>query len=157
MKLSRLAALFVLAAGISFVLSSAVMAHPAKKTAVQHITLVVKSDTEHGKKGPDGKWHDAFLPANFKVHRGAKVVVTVINHDDGAHSFTSPALHVNAVIVGGKDIEAAKEGAEKIKPSKTTFSFIAKKRGRFAWHCALPCDPWAMTHVGYMKGFVIVR
>lgn len=157
MKLSRLVALFVLAAGGSFVLSSAVMARPARQLTVQHVKIVVKSDTEHGKKGPDRKWHDAFLPANFTVHRGAKVVVTVVNHDDGAHSFTSAGLHVNAVIPGGKDIENPTEGAEKIKPKTTTFSFIATKRGRFAWHCALPCDSWAMIHAGYMKGYVTVR
>jgi membrane fusion protein, multidrug efflux system len=107
---------------------------------------VIKSDDEHGKKGPDGKYHDAFLPANFKVHRGAKVVVTVLNYDDMPHSFTAAKLHVNAFFMMG----SAK------KPSKTTFTFKAKHTGRFAWHCNPKCDSWSMKHWGFMKGHVKV-
>ena len=119
----------------------------AQKGKIQHVKLVIKSDEEHGKKGRDGKWHDAFLPANFKVKAGAKVIVTVKNYDDMPHTFTSPRLHVNRVI---------KKGSEK-KASTTRFSFKVKKAGKYLWWCALPCDPWAMKHTGYMRGYVRVR
>jgi hypothetical protein len=38
-----------------------------------------------------------------------------------------------------------------------TFTFTApKKAGRYQWWCAVPCDPWAMAHDGYMRGYVTV-
>jgi plastocyanin len=113
----------------------------------QTIKVAVKADDEHGRLGPDGKWHDAFLPADFKVHPGAKVTVTVENHDGGAHTFTSPSLRVNAAIPAGSMSH----------PHQTTFTFTApNKAGRYAWWCAIPCDPWAMSHDGYMRGYVTV-
>ena len=120
----------------------------AGKSAVktQHVTIVIKSDTEHGKKGPDGKWHDAFLPASFSVQRGAKVTVTVLNYDDSMHTFDVPGMHVNQMIMGGSAS----------KPHKTTFTFTAAKAGKFLWHCDPKCDPWAMHHVGFMRGYVTV-
>lgn len=111
------------------------------------VRLAVKADDEHGRLGPDGKWHDAFLPADFTVHAGAKVTVTVTNYDGGAHTFTSAALHLNAVISAGSMQH----------PRVTTFTFTAPKQaGRYAWWCAMPCDPWAMAHDGYMRGYVTV-
>ena len=115
--------------------------------APQTIKVAVKADDEHGRLGPDGKWHDAFLPADFKVHPGAKVTVTVENYDGGAHTFTSPSLAVNATLPAGSLSH----------PHQTTFTFTApKKAGRYAWWCAIPCDPWAMSHDGYMRGYVTV-
>src|SRR5579884_4506489 len=72
--------------------------HHGKVHHVATLKLIVKSDSEHGKKGPDGKWHDAFLPASFKVKAGTKVIVSVRNYDEGAHSFSAPGLHVNVLI-----------------------------------------------------------
>ena len=101
---------------------------------------------EVGYTGSDGKWHDAFLPASFTVKAGAKVVVSVVNYDDMAHSFHSKGLKTNAIIMPGTD-----------KGKLTKFTFVApKKAGRYAWHCDPKCDPWAMKHVGFMKGFVTV-
>lgn len=115
--------------------------------APQTIKVAVKADDEHGRLGPDGKWHDAFLPADFKVHPGAKVTVTFENYDGGAHTFTSPSLGVNTAIPAGSMSH----------PHQTTFTFTApKKAGRYAWWCAIPCDPWAMSHDGYMRGYVTV-
>jgi plastocyanin len=117
----------------------------------QAVKLVIKSDTEHGKKGPDGKWHDAFLPANFKVHAGATVTVTVYNYDESPHSFTSSALSSSQLI--NQTISAGSAKA----PSKTTFTFQAPSTaGKYSWWCAMPCDPYAMAHVGYMRGYVTV-
>ena len=113
----------------------------------QAVTLNVRSDSEHGKLGPDGRWHDAFLPADFTVHPGYTMTVTVYNYDDMPHSFTSDALGVSQTIPGGSTSA----------PSQTTFTFTAPaKAGSYQWWCAVPCDPWAMAHDGYMRGHVTV-
>jgi len=113
----------------------------------EDVKLVVKSDEEHAKKGSDGNWHDAYLPADFSVEAGATVHVTVYNYDDMPHSFTAPGLGVN------QEVAAGSEG----KPSKTTFSFTAPaEAGSYEWLCVLPCDPWSMSHFGFMKGHVRV-
>ena len=123
-------------------------AAPAQKT--ETVKLTIKSDDEHGRLGPDGKWHDAFLPANFTVHAGDKVVVTVYNYDAGSHTFTSSTLTAGVM---NQMIRAGSENA----PSKTTFTFTAPTQtGKYLWWCAMPCDPWAMAHIGYMRGYVTV-
>jgi plastocyanin len=114
---------------------------------VESVKLVVKSDEEHAKKGPEGTWHDAFLPADFTVKAGATVHVTVYNYDEGPHSFYAAGLGTNVTIPAGSES----------KPSKTTFTFHApQKAGSYEWYCTMPCDPWAMSHLGYMKGDVNV-
>ncbi|MBS1676181.1 MAG: hypothetical protein JST08_02230 [Actinobacteria bacterium] len=114
---------------------------------VQEVRIVVKSDEEHAKRGPEGTWHDAFLPANLTVRPGATVKVTVLNYDEGEHSFTSMPLGLNVNIAAG----SAKN------PKATTFTFHAPSRsGTYLWYCARPCDEWAMSHIGYMRGYVKV-
>jgi plastocyanin len=114
---------------------------------VKNLTILVKTDAQKGKLGPDRKWHDAFLPADFGARAGQTVVVKVINYDTAAHSFNAPSLGVNKVIAAGKDKA----------PTTTTFTFTAPKTpGNYQWFCALPCDPWAMAHDGYMRGHVTV-
>ena len=147
--MKRYSIVFALLASVGLAVSavgvgSALAGKSAVKT--QHVTIVIKSDTEHGKKGPDGKWHDAFLPASFSVQRGAKVTVTVLNYDDSMHTFDVPGMHVNQMIMGGNEKT----------PHKTTFTFTAGKDGKFLWHCDPKCDPWAMHHVGFMRGYVTV-
>jgi plastocyanin len=115
------------------------------------VKLVVKSDVEHGKRGSDGKWHDAFLPGDFTVHPGDTVTVTVYNYDNMMHSFTSSSLSSAQLI--NQMIPAGSAGS----PSQTTFRFTApSKPGKYAWWCAVPCDPWAMAHDGFMRGYVTV-
>ncbi len=123
-------------------------ANAAVSTApAESLALVVKSDEEKGKKGSDGNWHDAFLPADLSVKAGATVRVTVKNYDDMPHTFTAAELGVNAKIPAGSED----------KPSTVTFSFQAPpEAGSYEWFCALPCDPWAMTHDGFMKGRIRV-
>jgi plastocyanin len=112
-----------------------------------HVKLIIKSDDEHGKKGPEGTWHDAFLPADFSVKAGQQVTVTVENYDEGAHSFTSTEMGVNKIIPAGTAS----------KPQEATFTFTApSKAGKYEWWCTMPCDPWAMTHKGFMRGEVSV-
>ncbi len=111
------------------------------------VKLLVKADDEHAKKGPEGTWHDAYLPANFTVKAGQQVTVHVYNYDEGKHSFTSPMIGVNATIAAG---------TEK-KPTETTFTFVAPtEAGEYEWFCDFPCDPWAMEHKGFMRGEVTV-
>ena len=69
--------------------------------ATASISIAVKSDTQHAKKGSDGKWHDAFLPARFAVRTGQKVTVTIRNYDGAVHTFTSPRLALNVSIRPG--------------------------------------------------------
>lgn len=116
-------------------------------SSIEDVKLVVKSDEEHAKKGSDGNWHDAYLPADFSVKAGTTVHVTVYNYDDMPHSFTAPELGVNQEIAAGSEDKA----------SKTTFTFTAPaEAGSFEWLCDLPCDPWAMSHEGFMRGRVRV-
>jgi plastocyanin len=129
--------------------ASAATAGSASQSAPtsESVKLVIKSDEEQGKKGADGQWHDAFLPADFSVEAGATVKVTVYNYDDMPHSFTSAGLDTNAKIPSGTEEKA----------SKTTFTFKAPdKAGSYEWICAVPCDPWSMAHNGFMKGHVTV-
>ena len=73
--------------------------------------------------------------------------VTVYNYDEGEHTFTAPGLGTNVAIAPGS----------KSKPKVTIFTFHAPaKTGRYEWLCAIPCDPWAMNHDGYMRGYVSV-
>lgn len=119
----------------------------AKAPAPQTITLVVKSDEEHARKGPEGTWHDAYLPANIAVQNGQKVTLHIYNHDEGEHSFAAPALGLNVSVPGG---------SEKA-PKETTVTFtVSSPPGHYMWYCADPCDPWAMTHRGFMEGDVTV-
>jgi plastocyanin len=147
--LGALGALALLALALSACGSSSSSAGTTAQATegAEDVKLVVKSDEQKAKKGPDGNWHDAFLPANFSIEAGDTVHVTVYNYDDMPHSFTSPELGVNQKISAGSEE----------KPSKTTFTFTAPhKSGSYEWFCALPCDPWAMNHIGYMRGRVTV-
>ncbi len=135
--------------------------------------LTSKMAGKDGYLGPDGNGHDTFMLANLSsaaaheaqtrsnlnVKAGDTITVTVTNYDEGPHTFTSPELGVNATI---KPAINATKGI----PSKTTFTFVAKKSGKFRWYCMDPCDAkhgaWAMTpdgtetdRVGYMAGYVV--
>jgi plastocyanin len=128
--------------------NAAAIAKPAPVVKSEAVKLVVKADDEHAKLGPDGKWHDAFLPGDFTIHAGDRVTVTVVNYDSGPHTFTSPSMGVNETIPGGGTLSS---------PREVTFTFIAPKtHGKYQWWCAVPCDPWSMSHNGYMRGFVTV-
>lgn len=136
--------------------------------------LTSKMAAKKGYLGPDADGHDTFMlsnlssgearqsqtRSNLNVKVGDTITVTVTNYDEGPHTFTAPGLGVNATI-------APATNPTKGIPSKTTFSFTAKKAGKFRWYCMLPCDAkhgsWAMTsdadggtdRVGYMSGYVV--
>ncbi|HUO73957.1 MAG TPA: hypothetical protein VMU39_24505 [Solirubrobacteraceae bacterium] len=111
------------------------------------VKMVAKTDDEHAKKGSDGKWHDAILGGDFTAKAGQTITVTVSNFDNAPHSYTSPALGLNVTIPAGGPT----------KPHTVTFTFKAPTQpGSYEWFCALPCDPWAMAHDGYMRGHVTI-
>lgn len=144
---TRLQALRLSAAAAAAASASAAARAQASTGTPVSLQVMMKSGAEHAKLAPDGKYHTATLPANLSVEVGDRVTVTVLNYDPSPHTFTAPALNVNAVIPGGS------AGS----PSKTTFTFAAPaKAGRYLWYCSVPCDPYSMTHVGYMKGYVAV-
>ena len=120
------------------------------------VTLVVQSDLT---LGPDNQTHDSFVPCNFTVYAGQVVNLTVVNYDDGQHSFTSPTLNVDFQIPGSQ-IDGV--------PSVSVFQFTEANSGVYRWWCTVPCDTdsggWAMTtgsdgqpgQIGFMGGFVTV-
>ena len=112
------------------------------------VAMAYRSDTEHGRKGPNGTWHDAAVPAIYSVKAGSKVTVTLVNYDTSPHSFTAPSLGVDQIVPSGSPGN----------PAKINVTFIAPaKAGHYSWYCKVPCDPWAMMHNGYMRGYVTVR
>jgi plastocyanin len=94
------------------------------------------------KRGPDGKLHDAFTVTNFAVHVGQPVKLTIDNTDDQPHSITAPSAGVSIVA----------------KPGVHSYTLLVEKSGRFLWYCAYPCDSdahgWAMSHPGFMSGYI---
>ncbi len=133
--------------------TTATVSHTAKYA---DITLVVQGDST---LGPDGQLHDTFAPCNFTVYVGQIVNLTVVNYDNGQHSFTSPTLNVNFQIPGSQV-----NGV----PSVSQFQFTETQSGVYRWWCTVPCDTdsggWAMTtgsdgqpdQIGFMGGFVTV-
>jgi plastocyanin len=146
---------------------------PAATENVSMQVLTSKMAAKNGYLGPDGNGHDTFMLSNLSsgeaqeaqtrstlnVKVGDTISVTVTNYDEGPHTFTAPGLGVNATITPATN-------PTKGIPSKTTFTFTAKKSGKFRWYCMSPCDAkhgaWAMTpdgaetdRVGYMAGYVV--
>ena len=144
----------------------------AAAPATRHLTITIKSDEQKAKKGSDGAYHDAFLPADFTVAPGQKVVVRFRNFDDMPHSFTSPKLAKGGTIpesdlamqpglttmpAAGLGVDAIIPGGTDSAPGTATVTFTAPATaGKYFWFCKLPCDPWAMAHDGFMRGFVKV-
>jgi hypothetical protein len=127
------------------------------KTAPKITQTMVIVGHSLGAKGSDGLRHDTTLGANFSVPQGARVTVTVYNYDEGPHTITAPKLGLNVTIPGAKN-------EEKGIASKTTFTFVAEKAGKFLWVCKLPCDKgqgyWDMRNaskkIGFMAGYITV-
>ncbi len=120
----------------------------ADALAPKRVRMIVKTDEEHAKKGPEGVWHDAFLPARIRAKPDQRVIVTVYNYDEAPHSFTSPTIGLDVTITPGSPKA----------PHRTVFTFVTpSKAGHYEWFCIYPCDPWAMGHEDYMHGFVTVQ
>ena len=139
--MKRLTAYLVMIGVTVAALALAASVATAKTSQTAYETMIIVGHTL-GQKGSDGLTHDSTYGANFSIERGQLVTVTVYNYDEGPHTITNKALGLNVTIPGAKD-------EVKGVPSKTIFSFTAKKVGTFRWHCALPCDKgqgyWAMN------------
>jgi len=133
----------------------------AANQAGQVVTMYVFRG-EEGIKGPDGKGHDAFVPASMVVKAGQPVTVNVINSDEGAHTVTCPQLNLDQTIKPGSQLAGGDIG-----PVTTTFTFTAPNKGVFRWSCTLQCDAgggyWAMSEAfdgpgqpGFMAGYIVV-
>jgi len=96
------------------------------------------------KKGPDGKMHDAFSKTEFTAEVGKPTQLKIDNKDDVPHSITSAEAGVNIMVM----------------PGVHTYTINATAKGKFEWVCIIPCDEeakgWAMTHPGYMAGYITV-
>ncbi len=125
--------------------SASKSAMPSMSAAIQ-VRLSVNPPPLGGVKGPNGQVYDAFVPASFTMKANKTYSVTVLNYDTAPHTWTSPSLGVNALISPGSPSS----------PSHTTFTIHPKAAGVFVWFCATPCDSWAMSHNGFMRGQVTV-
>jgi heme/copper-type cytochrome/quinol oxidase subunit 2 len=116
-------------------------AKPVAATFVdQRVQTVVYLSVSPGiKPGADGKLHDAWSQTDFAVHVGQPVKLVVNNTDDVPHSISSPAAGVNIVA----------------RPGTHTYTLLVTKAGTFQWFCGQPCDPYSMTHDGYMHGTIV--
>jgi hypothetical protein len=90
------------------------------------------------KPGPDGKLHDAFSVTNFTVTAGKPVKLVINNTDTSPHSITAMGAGVNIIV----------------RPGVHSYTLLVHKLGRFEWMCTQPCDPYSMSHVGYMRGYI---
>ncbi|HEY2654852.1 MAG TPA: hypothetical protein VGI55_03625 [Solirubrobacteraceae bacterium] len=121
--------------------------NPPPRPVIQHVTLsgaaaipsTIYITVSPGlKPGPDGKLHDAFSVTNFDVRAGHPVKLVINNTDSAPHSITAPGAGVDIVI----------------RPGVHTYSLLVRRTGRFEWFCKYPCDPYAMSHAGYMRGYI---
>ena len=94
--------------------------------------------TEPAYVGPSGS---VGAPILFSVKAQTEVEIVVVNHDTGPHTFDAPTLGLDVAIPAD---------------ATTTFRFHAPGPGTYQWYCDAPCGPWVMSHVGYMKGEVMV-
>ncbi len=123
---------------------STASAHSRPITQVVHVSgatvepVVYLSVTPAIKPGTDGKLHDAFSVTNYYVHVGKPVKLVINNADSTDHSITAPGAGVNITV----------------RPGTHTYTLLVRHAGRFLWTCIMPCDPFSMAHVGYMRGYI---
>jgi plastocyanin len=143
--LSALAAVLALIA-IDVLVIGGAQAAPARPVvnvvkvsdAVPIQSTVYLSVTPGIKPGVDGKLHDAFSVTNFTVRAGQPVKLVINNTDTVDHSITAMGAGVNIVA----------------RPGLHTYTLIVHKQGKFQWMCMYPCDPYSMSHDGYMRGYI---
>jgi heme/copper-type cytochrome/quinol oxidase subunit 2 len=94
------------------------------------------------KLGPDGKKHDEFTKTEFAVKVGQPLKLKIDNTDDVPHSITAPVVGINLMI----------------RPGVHTYTLVVTQAGKFQWFCIIPCDSdaggWAMSHPGFMAGYI---
>lgn len=100
--------------------------------------VVYLSVSPNIRPGSDGQLHDAYSITNFTAHVGVPLKLVINNTDTVDHSITSPDAGVNITV----------------RPGKHTYTLLVNKPGRFVWFCRFPCDPFSMSHPGYMRGYI---
>lgn len=133
----------VLASAKSTTNAPAVAATAAAVVApVPSATPLEVTITGSNKLGSDGKMHDSFSKTNFAVKVGQPITLRVNNTDSSPHSITSAEAGVSVILL----------------PGVHNYTFTVQKAGHFSWLCILTCDSgaagWAMTHPGYMAGYI---
>lgn len=106
-------------------------------TPIQH--TIYLSVSPGIRPGPDGKLHDAFSITNFTVRAGHPVKLVIDNTDSSDHSITT---------MGGAGVNIV------VRPGVHTYTLLVDKPGKFMWMCTYPCDPYSMSHIGYMRGYI---
>lgn len=131
----------------------------APAQTVRNVVVHVYSDGSQMIQGPDGKYHDVFIPSSFVLRAGEPVRLTFVNYDDGRHTFTAPDLGLNIQIKPGLDLSNGN-----VAPTVTTYTFTPSRKGTFRWFCAYKCDPWTMvpgvsgpSREFYMAGYITVN
>jgi hypothetical protein len=109
----------------------------ASRSRVLAVTIRPES-----KLGPDAKRHDAYSQTEFAVKAGRPLTLRIDNTDAQPHSITSTAAGVEIIAL----------------PGTHDYSLLVKNPGRYRWRCMMVCDTgadgWAMTHAGYMSGYI---
>jgi len=122
--------------------STTTVSVPAAAAAAPVPAVVSLSVAGENKKGPDGKLHDSFSKTEFAVKAGVPTKLRIDNKDDVMHSISSTAAGVSIMV----------------QPGVHTYTLLVKQAGHFRWLCVIPCDGptkgWAMTHAGYMAGYI---
>ncbi|HLI32848.1 MAG TPA: hypothetical protein VKU89_08935 [Solirubrobacteraceae bacterium] len=175
------AALAVAGCGSSSSPPKAAAAASRSAQQVQQVRLEIQTS------GPGHAEWPRYVPADFTVHAGVPVRITIVNHDGGTAPL-SAAMQMYDAVAGGEEtlngarvttvenkkvahtftipelginavIPAAPEGST----NTVTFSFTPKKAGTFEWHCYAPCGEGkegmsgAMSTSGWMEGRLTVE
>ncbi|MDA8183579.1 MAG: cupredoxin domain-containing protein [Actinomycetota bacterium] len=115
--------------------------HLAAPSTIVHVSIdgvKTPGGTEPAYVGPSGTVGSRIL---FSVKAHESIEVVVVNHDTGPHTFDAPGLGLHVTIRAD---------------ATTSFRFDTPGPGTYRWYCDVPCGPWVMSHVGYMKGEVTV-
>lgn len=84
--------------------------------------------------GPNGPGAKVLV----SLKAGVATTLTIVNHSDQPHTFSSSALGVNVMVPPG--------------PASVQVHLDPKKPGTIPWDCTVPCGAWVMSHAGYMQG-----
>lgn len=110
----------------------------------RHVTLAIIPASARLAKGPDGAYHDAFIPSSIAVRVGQVIYLNIVNYSPDSHSFDVPDLRLNLDIA-----PATTDPAGSTKPDTTTAMFAVAQPGVYHWSCRKLCDGdasnWAMS------------
>jgi hypothetical protein len=81
-----------------------------------------------------------------------------MNYDD-SHNFDLHEQPNNTVANGGRKLALAALSAVAVvnilvRPGTHSYALLVRRAGHFEWYCMQPCDPFSMSHLGYMRGYI---